>query len=237
VKTIQKLILILVLFVLGPLMFMSLSISAQSDDTGAVERELKKSELCSSILETLKPGDLVFIAIDQFLFKKVAASTRSWTSHVGVALPDASGHLWIYESKVLWSQRSDVCEFVDRSANQQAVVRRLATPLSQQNVQGLLGAAESRLNRLYDLGFNLDSQKMFCSRYVYEIFREVMGIEVGKVQTFQQLLDENPDPELKRFWQYWFLGFVPWERRTVTPVSQLLDPKFTTVLANGVAAP
>ena len=51
-----------------------------------------------------------------------------------------------------------------------------------------------------------------------DIYREALDIHVGSVETFGQLLKNNPEAGL-RFWRFWFLGFIPWERKTVTPAS------------------
>ena len=80
----------------------------------------------------------------------------------------------------------------------------------------------------YHLGFDLDSPRQYCSKFVHEVYRDAMGISLGKVETFRELLDANPGSPLS-FWKMWFLGRIPWDRRTVTPASMLASELLHTV--------
>lgn len=98
--------------------------------------------------------------------------------------------------------------------------------MSGSEVLELRSAANLLVDRIYTLGFYSD--RLFCSKFVYLTYRSI-DVEVGKLQTFGQLLADNPSASIN-FWKVWFLGFIPWDRRTVTPASQLNDPKFLSVL-------
>jgi hypothetical protein len=86
----------------------------------------------------------------------------------------------------------------------------------------------------YDTGFDLHSRRQFCSRYVLEVLREGAGIDVGRVETFAELLHESPGADLG-FWRAWYFGRIPWQRETVTPASLLRTPGLATVF-DGAAA-
>jgi hypothetical protein len=116
-----------------------------------------------------------------------------------------------------------------RSANGRFEVRRLNRPLDSHEIDSLRSKARSDHGRLYCLGFNLDSRKLFCSKHVFRAYQEI-GIEVGRVQSFRELLEVNPTSSCLNFWRVWFFGFIPWNRKTVTPASQLDDPNFFTVV-------
>jgi hypothetical protein len=90
------------------------------------------------------------------------------------------------------------------------------------------------MGRWYHLGFNYDSRRMFCSKFVHEVFREALGVEIGTVQTFGELLECKPDQALG-FWKLWFFGRIPWTRRTVTPASQLASPLLQAVFGADIA--
>ena len=49
-------------------------------------------------------------------------------------------------------------------------------------------AARQRLGRFYDTGFNLWSQRQFCSRFVREVLQEATAQSVGDIETFADLL-------------------------------------------------
>jgi len=171
----------------------------------------------------LEHGDLVFIDVPTFLFRQVAAATGSWTSHVGLALRDEHGDLWIYESAIPTSRRVRPNAFIARSSKGRFAVVRPKEPLTDEEDGALLRAAESRMGRWYDLGFNYDGRRQYCSKFVYECYLEATGREVGALQSFRELLEANPEHGLT-FWRWWFAGFIPWNRRTVSPASQLESP-------------
>ena len=62
----------------------------------------------------IEPGDLVFTRIDNILFKKVAATSESWTSHVGMYIGEVDGVPSVAESKVPRSKITSLKDFVKR---------------------------------------------------------------------------------------------------------------------------
>ena len=185
-------------------------------------------EICSTAHENLKEGDLIFIDIPIFLFREVAASTKSWTSHVGIALKNNKNQWVVYESKVPLSTQTPLCDFLKRSSETRFEVRRYKHNINEDQLLKLKSVSRSLMGKTYDLGFNLDSNRLFCSKFVSKVYASI-GISVGEIQTFGDLLEENTSHSLS-FWKLWFLGSIPWERRTITPASQLLDSNFNTVL-------
>ena len=96
-------------------------------------------------------------------------------------------------------------------------------------------AARSRTGRWYDLGFNLQSSREFCSKFVREVVLESTGLEVGKVQQFSELVAQQPQAD-QQFWRWWFFGHIPWQRSTVTPASQLESDKLVTIFDGRIVA-
>lgn len=185
---------------------------------------------------SLAVGDIVFVHIDVLPFRKIARDTMSWTNHVGIVTDISGAEPTVSESTFPFSKHTPLSKFVKRSKDQRATVKRLSQPLTPEQQAALRDAAGKRLGRFYDTGFNLVSRKQFCSRFVYEIVKETLGLEVGKVQTLRVLLDENPNADM-RFWRLWYFGRIPWERETVTPASQLNDPTLVTVFDGHVIIP
>jgi hypothetical protein len=91
--------------------------------------------------------------------------------------------------------------------------------------------ADSQLRKPYSLGFDLESKKTFCSKFVHDAVYEATRQSIGEVETFDQLLHRNPGAPLQ-FWRAWFLGFIPWQRTTITPASELASPLLRVVIEN-----
>lgn len=65
----------------------------------------------------------------------------------------------------------------------------------------------ARLNKFYHTGFKYESSRQFCSKFVFDIYKEALCIPVGDIETFEELLHSNPDAKLT-FWKFWFLGSI-----------------------------
>ena len=181
----------------------------------------------------LQVGDLVFIRVGFRPFREVATATGSWTNHVGIVVAADSNGVQVAEATVPWSRRGSLQRFVARSEGGRVAVRRLAQPLTEAQIQQVDAAARRREGVLYDTGFDLHSPRQFCSRFVHEVLRDATGHTVGEMQTFHQLLQQQPGTELG-FWRAWYLGQIPWQRQTVTPASVLQSPLLQTVFDGDV---
>lgn len=186
----------------------------------------------ADLASQLRVGDLVFILIDNPLYRRVANASASWTNHVGIVIDIDGAEPVIAESRVPVSGCTTLSRYLARSASGRVAVRRLS---AQPDATAIAAAARKRMGRLYHTGFNLDSSRQFCSKFVREVLLEATGQAVGEVQCFSALFASNPQADL-RFWRWWYFGNIPWQRRTVTPASQLHSPLLHTVF-DGFAAP
>ncbi|MGB0203871.1 MAG: YiiX/YebB-like N1pC/P60 family cysteine hydrolase [Neptuniibacter sp.] len=181
------------------------------------------------VSNNLQEGDIIFISINSPLYRQVAQGTGSWTSHVGFVVKEEN-QWFVLESAVPTVKRCSLRKFLSRTMNSEVCIKRLSDTLQPEQILRLKQVASKRMGRFYHLGFNFDSERQFCSKFVYLTFKEALGIEIGKVQTFRQLLAENPQASVN-FWRCWYFGFIPWERKTITPTSQLIDPQLIEVFS------
>jgi hypothetical protein len=178
----------------------------------------------------LAEGDLIFLDSPNFLFRQVAQSTGSWVSHVGIAFRNDQDQWVVKERRVKpYSEERPLCDYLRSATAYRFEIKRLARRLNPEEGKSLREAIQSMRRGFYDFGFDFDSDRPFCSKFVYLAYRSI-GIEVGKIQSFREILKYNLDASLA-FWRFWYLGEIPWNRRTITPESQLNDPKFMTVLS------
>jgi len=91
------------------------------------------------------------------------------------------------------------------------------------------------MNVYYNTGFDYCSSGLYCSKFVYEVYRGALGIEVGGVESFSHLLNRNPKANLA-FWKVWFFGKIPWDRQTITPASQFDSAQLETTWKSGSQA-
>lgn len=177
---------------------------------------------------SLQSGDLIFIAIPNKLYRRVALATGSRASHVGIVFFDETKGWLVAESTIPFSKYTPLDKFLHRSDQGWLQIRRLKGGLTKEQVKALKEACDARMGKLYHLGFRYESPRQFCSKLVYEVYRCAIGVQVGRLEQFGELLKNNPDVPLA-FWRTWFFGFIPWLRLTVTPASQINSPVLEAV--------
>ncbi|EGV2901855.1 YebB family permuted papain-like enzyme [Salmonella enterica] len=173
-------------------------------------------------------GDIVFTCIGSSLFSEVSTASRCWCNHVGVIMGHNGEDYLVAESRIPFSCVTTLSQFIQRSVRLHYAVRRLRGGLTTEQKLSVVEQVPSRLYKFYHTGFNYNSSRQFCSKFVFDIYRDALDISVGRVETFGQLLKRNPEAKLF-FWRCWFLGFVPWERKTVTPASLWQSPELELI--------
>ena len=219
---------IICLFSLTSHLAMAGEIPAMRSHETVRRQESMASDNLRRALPSLREGDVIFIGVKHALYRRIAETSRSWESHVGILLRNASGAWVVAQSTIPVSTVTPLECFVRRSENGRFLVRRLRAGLSRDEVQRLHAATERRMGKLYDTGFQYDSPRQFCSKFVYDSYIEATGRPVGKLETFREMFAENPVAPVG-FWRAWFFGRIPWDRRCVTTVSQLRAPNMVTV--------
>ncbi len=176
----------------------------------------------------LKSGDIVFIATPSPLYRRIARATGSKASHVGIVFEGPQGGWMVAESAVPVSRYRPLNKFLGRSDEDWFVVRRLKRELTPAEVTALRAACDARVGRWRRPRFKDESKRMFSSKFVHEVYQQALGVDIAEVETFSELLRRDPQ-ESPGFWKLWFLGFLAWQRKTVTPAGQLQSQKLTTV--------
>ncbi len=200
----------------------------QAEPKTSVEAVPSAHETIDQLGKNLKVGDVVFIHVSPLPFEKVSAVTRSWVNHVGIVADVSGKEPVIAESTFPFSRATTLSRFTERSKQGRVAVARLDKPLTEQQSREIRRASSKRLGIFYDTGFNLNSGRQFCSRFVREVLAEATGVTVGDIETFKTLLDGNPDTDIA-FWRAWYLGNIPWERQTVTPASLIRSAHLSMV--------
>lgn len=178
--------------------------------------------------QPLEVGDIIFTCVAAQLFKNISKASLCWSNHVGIIIGHDGNDYLVAESCVPVSKTTTLTKFIKRSSKQRYAIRRLNTSLTDQQKLALCNQVPQRLNILYHTGFKFDSTRQFCSKFVYEIYRDALNLEIGKIETFDDLLKTNPNANLM-FWKIWFFGKIPWQRKTVTPASLWFCPKLKTI--------
>lgn len=212
--------------ILVPAILLAAGVSPAAENPPRTRAE--RAEVMNLAVPRLREGDIIFICYTHVLYRRIAETSRSWESHVGILLRDRRGEWQVAESTLPFTKFTSLEKFFLHSKDGRFMIRRLREGLSQEQIQRLRGAVGSRMGKLYDLGFKYDSPRLYCSKFVYDSFLEATGHRIGRIETFREMFAGNPTAPLS-FWRVWFWGSIPWERRTVTTTSQLQSPALVTM--------
>lgn len=194
-----------------------------------MNQKMTAAEAAVLLEPSLAEGDLVFTRLRTPFGRYIADASASWTSHVGIAFRDPQGGWRVAESRIPKSCYSSLESFLGRSEDCGVVLRRPRFILDAAAIEELRAQAERRFGQWYDTGFKYDRpQRAFCSKFAYDVYREALGVEIGRKENFRALLARNPEPKLG-FWKLWYFGRIPWDRVTVTPASQFESPLLVDV--------
>lgn len=142
----------------------------------------------------LQDGDIIFIGLDSNLYQRVAISTNSWVSHVGIAFSEIDRfgreQWFVYESAPLKGRKVKICDYVGRAYKSQFAVVRSQQPLSAEQKSAMLKFLKANHSQTYHLGFNYQAEGyQFCSKLVHQAYATV-GIEMGKFEKLAVLVDD-----------------------------------------------
>lgn len=193
-------------------------------------KQMNTDQFERQISSLLKEGDLIFSSIDLLICRQVARETGSWCSHVGFVIKE--NNQWVVvESKVPFVCKTPLRKFLQRTRNGQVMVRRLKQPITAEQVEKLKQLTSEHIGTLYHPGFDFDSDRLFCSKLVYLVYKDAVGVRLGEILTLKTLLNQNPQAS-SGLWHCWYFGFVPWQRLTLTPASQIVDTQLNTIYSS-----
>jgi hypothetical protein len=167
----------------------------------------------------VRDGDVFFQHLPGKLGSVIADVTDSSLTHCGMAV-HVGGEAHIIEAigpvrcipLAKWLKQGDRGHFLQM---------RLKS-LTDDQIAKTVKAAESLLGLPYDLQYELDDQKIYCSELVYKAYVRGAGIEVGKKETLGDLNWRRHE----KFIRVLAGGELPLDRQMVTPQSIAGDPQF-----------
>lgn len=171
-------------------------------------------EVLSSPL--LREGDIVMQHLPSTLGSVIADVTNSPYSHMGLVV-QKNGRFTILEAigPVKYTTLQDW--YAQGYGGWVAVLR--PRHLSPHQVESAIIKAKELIGTPYDLQYELDDKKIYCSELVYKAYLRGPGITFGKVEKLRDL-DWKPH---ELYIRYLAGGLLPLDREMVTPASIARD--------------
>jgi hypothetical protein len=159
-----------------------------------------------------RSGDIVFQHLPGKLGSVICEVTDSPLSHCGMVV-DRQGELYVIEaigpvryiSLKKWLNQGDKGQFTQMRLKE----------VSQEQITKAVTAAETMLGRPYDIQYELDDKKIYCSELVYKAYLRGAEIEVGDKEELGTLNWRGQEEFIRAITG----GDLPLDRIMVTPAS------------------
>jgi hypothetical protein len=181
--------------------------------------------------EDLQEGDIIFQTSVSGLSSAIQLATRSKYSHCGLIFKE-KGALYVLEA-VQPVLATPLEKWIARGVQGKFVVKRLTNAskvLTPGTLTKMKQVAETLKGKDYDLTFEWDDDRIYCSELVWKIYKRGAGIEVGKLEKLKDFDLTNPLVKAKLKEHYG--NDVPLNETIISPVAILNSPLLITVKSN-----
>lgn len=176
---------------------------------------LASCSLFAQDLTGLKDGDIVFIVNNQGQGRAIQLATHSKFTHVGIVFFE-NGKPMVYHA-VEPVMKSTLAEFISFSGDGRYEMRRLKnrTVLTDSVIRVMKSLAAKELGKHYDLDFNWSDEEMYCSEYVWKIYKRALGIELGQLKPLGAF--DLSHPVVKEMLEERYDGNIPLNEKMISP--------------------
>ncbi len=173
-------------------------------------------------------GDLVFQRSKSQLGAALEKALNSKITHLGVVFVEDDS-AFVYESRGE-VKRTPFNRWVSRGVEHRFAVMRLRhadSALTASVLNSIRGEFKRHEGKSYDVQFDWDDERFYCSELVYKMFKRGAGIDLGRIDKFG---DFNLEHDIV---QYWIGVYFPdgpnLDKTVVSPVSIYYDTELETV--------
>lgn len=165
--------------------------------------------------EMLKNGDLVFIVNPGGQGKAVQLATKSKYTHVGIVFIE-NGKAMVYHA-VEPVSKNTFKQFINMSEDGKFYIKRIKDQqkLTPEVVTKMLTEAKSKLGIHYDIGFNWSDDELYCSEFVWKLYKHALNIEVGQPKAMKEF--DLSHPKVQEIMKQRYGNNIPYEEKMISP--------------------
>ncbi len=176
-------------------------------------------------------GDIIFQTSRSTQSKAIQIATDSKYSHMGIIYKQGND-FFVYEA-VQPVKLTPLKDWIDRGEHDHYVVKRIKnseTLLTAEVLTKMKQFGEKYAGKDYDLYFEWSDDKIYCSELVWKIYKEAVGLEIGKLE---KLGDFNlTDHSVKLKLQERYGEKIPTDELVISPASMFSSNQLVTVYEN-----
>lgn len=177
----------------------------------------------------LKEGDIIFHQSRSSQSEAIRIATNSRFNHTAILIRHKGG-LAVLEA-VQPVKITPVEEFVRRGGGH-FVIKRLRdhqAVLTPQVLQKLQERGLTYVGKNYDLYFRWDDTRIYCSELVWKLYKDITGLEIGKLQKSSDLQLDNPIVQKLIKSRYGKMAEIPVNEPIISPQSIYDSDRLITV--------
>jgi uncharacterized protein YycO len=173
-------------------------------------------------------GDIIFQTSESGQSKAIQIATGSKYSHMGIVYKQGTD-FFVYEA-VQPVKLTPLNDWIKRGENGHYVVKRIKNSekvLTPETLRKMKQIGEKYAGKDYDLYFEWTDSRIYCSELVWKIYKEAVGLEIGKLE---KLRDFNlSDKAVKQKLKERYGENIPKEELVISPASMFDSDKLVTV--------
>jgi hypothetical protein len=142
--------------------------------------------------QIFKNGDIIFIQSTSGQGKAIQLATKSKFTHVGIIFIE-NGQAMVYHA-VEPVSKNTMEEFLAMSNDGQYQIRSLKdqSVLTKEVVDKMHSEARADLGKHYDIYFNWSDKELYCSEFVWKLYKNAVGLDVGKLRPLKDFDLSHP---------------------------------------------
>ena len=170
-----------------------------------------------------RDGDFLFQSLPHNpLIDAIEGSTASPFSHCGIVVNRVGK--WHVIEAIGPVKETHMSVWIAQGRNNAYVAYRLKAPLDGR-IPDIIAAAERYRGRPYDIRYDFDDRKIYCSELLWKATRDAAGIKLGKVQKLGDLKWQPYADVIKSLED----GLLPLDREMITPRALTEDSRLEEV--------
>lgn len=185
-----------------------------------------------SLLESeVQNGDIIFQTSKSSQSAAIQLATHSKYSHMGIVYK-INGQLFVYEA-VQPVKLTPLNDWIKRGKNGHFVIKRLKNSykiLTKETLIRMEQVGEKYKGKNYDLYFEWNDDKIYCSELVWKIYKEGANIELGKLEELSDF--DLTNKVVKQKLQERYGNKIPIHEKVISPVEIFTSDKLETILKN-----
>jgi len=179
----------------------------------------------------IREGDIIFQTSLSNQSRAIQLATKSKYSHCGIIFKNENG---FYVLEAVQPVKETLLEkWIARGQNGHYIIKRLKNAdqsLTLEVIKTMKQIGEKFKGKNYDLTFEWNDDRIYCSELVWKIYQKSTGLEIGKLQKLKEfdLSNEIVQEKMKKR----FGNNIPLEEKVISPAAIFNCALLMTVKSN-----